>query len=352
MTMPAAIRKPALWIVEEDGSELKLSFEELSRRSSQVANFLRRQGVRRGDRVIVMLPNVAGIWEVMLAGLKLGAILIPAATLLTEADLRDRLDRGKARHVIAIHSCCRALRGHRGKLHANRLRRRRARLDRLRGGLQRAGRIRRRRAHQCLRPFSALFHLRHHGASQAGAAHSPELSRRASRHHVLDRAAARRCALQHQLARLGQARLEQLFRAMECGRNHLRHNYARFEAKQLLRQIERCGVTSLCAPPTVWRMLVLGDLQAYQVKLRDAGQRGRAAQSGGYREGPRGLGHHHPRRLRPDGERAHPGKLPRAEGQAGGGGQGLARAQGRSARCRRDTKQATAKSASSSTRAR
>ena len=52
--------KAALWIVEENGSELKLSFAELSRRSNQVANFLRRQGVRRGDRVVVMLPNVVG----------------------------------------------------------------------------------------------------------------------------------------------------------------------------------------------------------------------------------------------------------------------------------------------------
>src|SRR5271169_434624 len=90
-------QKLALWIVEENGTELKLSFAELARRSNQVANFLRRQGVRRGDRVVVMLPNVVAIWEVMLAALKLGAILVPAATLLTEADLRDRLDRGKAR---------------------------------------------------------------------------------------------------------------------------------------------------------------------------------------------------------------------------------------------------------------
>ena len=104
LTISLAKPKSALWIVEENGSELKFSFAELSRRSNQVANFLRRHGVRRDDRVVVMLPNVVAIWEVMLAALKLGAILIPAATLLTEADLRDRLVRGKARHVIAIGS--------------------------------------------------------------------------------------------------------------------------------------------------------------------------------------------------------------------------------------------------------
>src|ERR1039457_3643453 len=93
-------QKTALWIVDEDGSELKLSYDQMSRRSNQVANFLRRRGVRRGERIIVMLPNVVAMWEVMLAAMKLGAVVIPAATLLTHDDLKDRLTRGQARHVI------------------------------------------------------------------------------------------------------------------------------------------------------------------------------------------------------------------------------------------------------------
>src|SRR5215469_15021625 len=49
--------KTALWIVEDNSSELRLSFAEMSRRSNQVANFLRTQGVQRGDRIVVQLPN-------------------------------------------------------------------------------------------------------------------------------------------------------------------------------------------------------------------------------------------------------------------------------------------------------
>ena len=60
---------------------------------------------RRGDRSIVMLPNVVAIWEVMLAALKMGTIVVPAAKLLTETDLRDRLERRKSKHVIAHFSC-------------------------------------------------------------------------------------------------------------------------------------------------------------------------------------------------------------------------------------------------------
>jgi acetyl-CoA synthetase len=55
-------QKPALWIVDENGSELKLTYDQMSRRSNQVANFLRKHGIRCGDRIIVMLPNVVAMW--------------------------------------------------------------------------------------------------------------------------------------------------------------------------------------------------------------------------------------------------------------------------------------------------
>jgi hypothetical protein len=93
--------KIALWIVEDDGSDRRYCFAEMSRRSNQVGNFLRRLGVMRGSRIVVMLPNNVAIWEITLAALKIGAVLIPAATLLTTEDLRDRVQRADARHVIA-----------------------------------------------------------------------------------------------------------------------------------------------------------------------------------------------------------------------------------------------------------
>src|SRR5262245_66000535 len=73
----------------------------MSARSNQVANWLRRHGVARGDRLILMLGNQGELWETILAALKLGAVIIPASTLLGAADLRDRVDRGQARHVVA-----------------------------------------------------------------------------------------------------------------------------------------------------------------------------------------------------------------------------------------------------------
>ena len=97
---PESVGSPALRIVEEGGSERRLTFAELSARSSQVANWLRTRGVGRGDRMIVMLGNQVELWETILAGIKLGAVLVPASTLLTTADLRDRIDRGDVAHVV------------------------------------------------------------------------------------------------------------------------------------------------------------------------------------------------------------------------------------------------------------
>src|SRR5699024_4609185 len=93
--------KPALWLVDADGSEEKYSFDDMRRRSNQMANFLRAQGMGRGDTLLLMLDNVAPLWEAMLACMKLGVIMIPATTLLSPGDLRDRLERGGVTHVIA-----------------------------------------------------------------------------------------------------------------------------------------------------------------------------------------------------------------------------------------------------------
>src|SRR6202790_1716810 len=94
--------RPALRIVDAGSNgATKLSFEALSRRSNQVANFLRAQGLKRGDHLLLLLGNVIPLWETMLAAMKLGVVVIPATTLLTPDELRDRLERGRARVVVA-----------------------------------------------------------------------------------------------------------------------------------------------------------------------------------------------------------------------------------------------------------
>lgn len=91
----------ALWIVEEDGRETRVTYDGMRQRSDQVAAWLASTGVRQGDHVMLMLGNRVELWESMLAIMKLGAVILPTTTLLSSTDLADRLERGQVRHVIA-----------------------------------------------------------------------------------------------------------------------------------------------------------------------------------------------------------------------------------------------------------
>jgi acetyl-CoA synthetase len=92
--------QPALWVKYESGADTKFSFRQLSRRSDQVANYFRKLGIARRDRVLLMLGNVPELWETALAFIKLGAVIVPTTTLLTENDLADRILRGRIRHIV------------------------------------------------------------------------------------------------------------------------------------------------------------------------------------------------------------------------------------------------------------
>ena len=90
----------ALRIVADGDAAAQLSYGELAARSSQVANWLSDLGARRGDRLLLMLGNIAPLWEVILAAMKLGVVIVPATTLLGTADIADRIARGDVRHVV------------------------------------------------------------------------------------------------------------------------------------------------------------------------------------------------------------------------------------------------------------
>ena len=106
--------RTALRVVGDDGSDEAVSYARMAARSSQVGNWLHGLGVRRGDRVLLMLGNIVPLWEVMLAAMKLGAVVIPASTLLQPADLEDRVLRGDVRHVVAEAGSGREVRRHSG----------------------------------------------------------------------------------------------------------------------------------------------------------------------------------------------------------------------------------------------
>ncbi len=268
-TMARDNSKLALWIVDENGPEVKLTFAEMSRRSNQVANFLRQHGVGRGDRLIVQLPNVVAIWEIMLAALKLGAIVIPAATLLTGDDLRDRLDRGKARHVITISGLTEKFAGLRGDY------------SRILVDGSREGWIPYAQAYEqspdfapdgetnATDPFMLYF--------TSGTTALPKLVLHTHQSYPVGHLATmywvgiRPDDLHLNISTPGWAKhaWSSIFAPWNAGATIFVHNYDRFSAKRTLEVIAACGVTTMCAPPTVWRLFILEDLKSFPMKIKE-----------------------------------------------------------------------------------
>ncbi len=94
--------RPAVQIVSADLSLESWTYGELSSRSDQVAAWLTGVGIGWGDHVIVMLGNTIELWEVMLAITKIGAVSIPTSTLLSASDLAYRVEHGRARAVVTL----------------------------------------------------------------------------------------------------------------------------------------------------------------------------------------------------------------------------------------------------------
>ncbi|MDT0462884.1 AMP-binding protein [Streptomyces gibsoniae] len=262
--------RTALHIVEEDGRETRLSFRELSERSARAANWLRGRGVRAEDRILVMLGNQAELWITALAAMKLRAVVIPATPLLGPADLRDRVDRGRVRHVIARAEDA-------GKF------------DEVPGDYTR---IAVGGAGASWQPFedlyadSALFAP--DGPTQAddplmlyftsGTTAHPKLVEHSHVSYPIGHLATmywiglRPGDVHLNISSPGWAKhaWSSLFAPWNAEATVFLHNYTRFDATRLMAEMDRAGVTTFCAPPTVWRMLIQADLTQLRTPPREA----------------------------------------------------------------------------------
>ncbi|WP_330460575.1 AMP-binding protein [Streptomyces sp. NBC_00820] len=263
--------RTALHIVEEDGGETRLSFAELSERSDRVANHLRARGVAAGDRVLVMLGNQAELWETALAAMKLRAVVIPATPLLGPADLRDRVERGRVKHVIARAEDA-------------------AKFADVPGAYTRVavgGRLQ-----EGWEPYEDAY------TAPAGfVPDGPTLADDPLMLYFTSGTTARPKLVEHTHTSYPVGHLSTMYWiGLKPGDVHLnisspgwaKHawsnlfapwnaeatvflfNYTRFDAGRLMAEMDRAGVTTFCAPPTVWRMLIQADLTQLATPPREA----------------------------------------------------------------------------------
>ena len=92
-------RLAMIWLNQE-GEERRLTFHDFSRLSNQAANLLLKYGIKQGDRIFLMLPRIPEWWIFSLALIKIGAVQCPSPTLLTPKDIKQRVSQGKFCAVI------------------------------------------------------------------------------------------------------------------------------------------------------------------------------------------------------------------------------------------------------------
>ena len=255
----------ALRIVADGDAATSLSYGELASRSNQVANWLSELGARRGDRLLLMLGNIAPLWEVILAAMKLGVVIIPASTLLGTADLADRITRGDVRHVVTEAGLAARFDGLGGRWTA-------IAVGPGPGGGTPDGWL----------PYA--------DAADESARFTPDGVTRASDPLLLyftSGTTAQPKLVEHTHASYPAGHLSTMYWiGLRPGDVHLnisspgwaKHAWSnvfapwnaeatalilgheRFSAPALLGALGECGVTTLCAPPTVWRLLIQSDL--------------------------------------------------------------------------------------------
>lgn len=268
---PDSKDRAALWIVDAaQDKQTKLSFAALSKRSNQVANFLRAQGLRRGDHLLLLLGNVVPLWETMLAAMKLGVVVIPATTLLTADELRDRLDRGKAKAVVAAEDQVAKF----ASLGTENV-------VRIVVGAAPDGWLTYDEAAKAAESFTP------DGPTNAddpmllyftsGTTAKPKLVRHSQRSYPVGHLSTmywiglKPGDIHLNISSPGWAKhaWSCFFAPWNAGATVFVVNQPRFDAKALLATIGRCGVTTLCAPPTVWRLFIQENLASFKVALRE-----------------------------------------------------------------------------------
>jgi len=261
------VETPALLVFSETGRQ-SVSFEQMRRRSNQLARWLRAKGIAQGDTVLLMLGNQVELWESMLAIMKLGAIVLPATTALESADLAERIERAEVRHVITNPTETRKF----GTLDVPGLR---VSVGESVGWLdytESAG-----ESDEPVAPCSPEIDDPMLRYFTSGTTSRPKLVEHNQISYAIGHLTTmyfiglRPSDVHLNISSPGWAKhaWSSFFAPWNAQATIAVYNYDRFDPVALLSHMEREKITSLCAPPTVWRMLIKAEMGSRPSALRE-----------------------------------------------------------------------------------
>ncbi|MEZ2389116.1 AMP-binding protein [bacterium RCC_150] len=258
----------AVVILEEDGTRTARTFGQLRESSDRVAASLTAHGIGAGDAVMLMVGNQLELWESMLAIMKIGAIIMPTTTALGREDLADRIERASVRCIIANTKDT-------GKFEG----------------------IASEQVKLCIGPTAAGWIEYHATHAESGPALTQEVgSKDPLLLYFTSGTTSKPKLVEHTNISYPVGHLSTMYwLGLQPGDVHLNisspgwakhawscffapwlaeatvfsYNYSRFDARAFLEVLTRESVTSICAPPTVWRMLLNVELGARPPHLRE-----------------------------------------------------------------------------------
>jgi acetyl-CoA synthetase len=262
-------RRTALRCVGADGAIEGITYAQLAATSDRIATCWHAAGVRRGDPLLLVMDNGPGIWTGFLAAMKLGAVIVPTSPQLGARDLADRLARAGARHVVCDAGTAPRLE----PLLETQTRLIICPQDQAPNGWRAptscAVDYPRATDTDLSDPLLAFF--------TSGTTAAPKLVRHNHGYPVGHLTTMYWIGLQPgdvhlNIAAPGWAKHpgSGMFAAFNAEATVVVDRRRRFSAAATLDVMERLGVTTVCAPPTAWRMLIREDLSARSLKLREA----------------------------------------------------------------------------------
>ncbi len=267
--------KVAMVHISKEGKEKKFTFYDMSRYSSKVANYLSFLGIKKGDRVMLVLKRHYQFWFAILALHKIGAVAVPATNLLLKSDFEYRFKAGKINAILCtadgqvsreVDKACRSYKDLKVKIMV---------------GASRKGW---RSFNKEVKYFSSHFRRpRGEGAIlgsdtslmffTSGTTSYPKITAHNFKYPLGHYITAK---YWHQVdsdgihlaisdTGWGKALWGKLYGQWLCEATVFTYDFDDFDAKEILRMIEKYKITTFCAPPTVYRVMVHMKLDQYDL---------------------------------------------------------------------------------------
>ena len=265
--------KLAMVYVDNDGNERRFTFKDMKDASSQAANYFTSLGIKRGDRVMLVLKRHYQFWFSILGLHKIGAIAIPATNQLLEHDFTYRFEKAGVSAIVCT--------GDGDTAHQVELAEEVSGMQLLKiiVGLPRDGwhdfdeeyalfsrRFRRRENSPCGNDPMLMFF-------SSGTTGYPKIVQHSYKYALGHFVTAK---FWHQVRReglhftisetgWGKALWGKLYGQWLCEGAVFVYDFDRFNAEKILPMFKKYNITTFCAPPTMYRMLIKQDLSRFDL---------------------------------------------------------------------------------------